>query len=192
MLRHNPAQIGHLCDPFRRAGARPPRQMKRWACACYVDGFIYPPSVRGLPHPLPYNLVPSPAILKVHLSEIPMQRAAPEPFEWLEGFVRPMMEQRVSQRVTNALMEQDEHEGGFGFPIRRGSKVAHYPLQPFIQAQVFGSVLIWFKSKLGHYCLLRCLAGDQNHLSGDRWNQPPAPMGSDCLSLGFQGRSRLL
>jgi hypothetical protein len=34
----------------------------------------------------------------------------------LEGFVRPVMEQRVGQRSTDALVEQDEHEGGF-YPL---------------------------------------------------------------------------
>ena len=32
----------------------------------------------------------------------------------LEGFVRPVMEQRVGQWSTDALVEQDEHERGFG------------------------------------------------------------------------------
>ena len=32
----------------------------------------------------------------------------------LEGFVGPVMEQRVGQRPTDTLVEQDKHESGFG------------------------------------------------------------------------------
>jgi hypothetical protein len=38
-------------------------------------------------------------------------------FDWtarFEVFVGSVMEQRVGQRPTDALVEQDEHEGGFG------------------------------------------------------------------------------
>ena len=38
-------------------------------------------------------------------------------FDWaarFEVFVRPVLEQRVGQWSTDALVEQDEHEGGFG------------------------------------------------------------------------------
>ena len=53
----------------------------------------------------------------------------------LEGFVRPVMEQRVGQRATNALMEQDEHEGGFGSLI--GEAVAVASSDAFEQAVGF-------------------------------------------------------
>ena len=42
----------------------------------------------------------------------------------LEGLVGPMMEQRVGQRSADALVEQDEHEGGFGALIGEAVAVA--------------------------------------------------------------------
>src|SRR6266536_4813489 len=42
----------------------------------------------------------------------------------LEDFVRPMMEQRVGQWSTDALVEQDEHERGFGPFVGEAVEVA--------------------------------------------------------------------
>src|SRR5450631_1311209 len=42
----------------------------------------------------------------------------------LEGFVWPMVEQRVCQRSADALVEQDEHEGGLGPVIGEAVAVA--------------------------------------------------------------------
>ena len=42
----------------------------------------------------------------------------------LEGFVRPVMEQRVGERSADTLVEQDEHEGGFNPLLAQAVAVA--------------------------------------------------------------------
>ena len=53
----------------------------------------------------------------------------------LEGFVRPVMKQRVCQWPTDALVEQDEHERGLGAFI--GEAVAVASSDAFEQAMGF-------------------------------------------------------
>ena len=58
-----------------------------------------------------------------------------DPAGRLEGFVRSAVEQRICQRPTDALVEQDEHEHGFGPLV--GESIAAGSSDAFEQAVGF-------------------------------------------------------